>query len=205
MAKKNKKVSYNPIQSIMEDWELDSRNNLPYSGESVQSFLKNTLKSKTGYRVTSEKRETDGYFHTRSFADRASYEAWVLDPAGNSALLLQDEILPDTHEQGASYVVGLATASNQSLIVSTDGTVKLKMKFTSQMYNPILQTTEETGESGTLTIERRADSTSQWRKVGTVSIMSVPYDSNQYTDIDISDILEAGSQQIRVIVKGDVS
>ena len=205
MAKKNKKVSYNPIQSIMEDWELDSRNNLPYSGESVQSFLKNTLKSKTGYRVTSEKRETDGYFHTRNFADRASYKAWVLDPAGNSALLLQDEILPDTHEQGASYVVGLATASNQSLIVSTDGTVKLKMKFTSQMYNPILQTTEETGESGTLTIERRADSTSQWRKVGTVSIMSVPYDSNQYTDIDISDILEAGSQQIRVIVKGDNS
>ena len=40
MAGKNKKVSYNPIESVSEDWGLDSRNKLPYSGESVQAFIK---------------------------------------------------------------------------------------------------------------------------------------------------------------------
>ena len=205
MAKRNKKVSYNPIENIQEDWGLDSRNQLPYSGESVQAFIKQTLNKKTGYRATSEKRETDGYFHTRSFASEANYKLWLANPTENSSLVLQDEILPDTHEQGASYVVGLYTTSNQSMIVSTDGTVKLKIKFTSQMYNPIVQTTEETGESGTLTVERRADNTGTWKKVGSMSIMSVPYESDQYTDIDISKMLETGNQQIRVVVEGDSS
>ena len=205
MAKRNKKVSYNPIKSMSEDWGLDSRNQLPYSGESVQAFIKQTLNKKTGYRATSKNRESDGYFHTRSFADEANYKLWLDNPIENGSLVLQDEILPDTHEQGASYVVGLFTTSNQSLIVSTDGTVKLKIKFTSQMYNPITQTTEETGESGTLTIERRVDSTSTWKKVSSMSIISVPYESTQYTDIDISKILETGNQQIRVVVRGDNS
>ena len=205
MAKRNKKVSYNPIQSIKEDWGLDSRNQLPYSGESVQAFIKATLNKKTGYRATSKSRESDGYFHTRSFADEANYQLWVANPIENSSLVLQDEILPDTHEQGASYVLGLYTTSNQSLIVSTDGTVKLKIKFTSQMYNPLTKATEETGESGTLIIERRANNTGTWKKVSSMSIMSVPYESTQYTDVDISKILEAGNQQIRVVVKGDVS
>ena len=205
MAKRNKKVSYNLIQSIKEDWGLDSRNQLPYSGESVQAFIKATLNKKTGYRATSKSRESDGYFHTRSFADEANYQLWVANPIENSSLVLQDEILPDTHEQGASYVLGLYTTSNQSLIVSTDGTVKLKIKYTSQMYNPLTKATEETGESGTLIIERRANNTGTWKKVSSMSIMSVPYESTQYTDIDISKILEAGNQQLRIVVKGDVS
>ena len=205
MAGKNKKVSYNPIESVSEDWGLDSRNKLPYSGESVQAFIKKTLNKKIGYRVTSKNKELDGHFHTRSFADEASYKLWLDDPIKNSSLVLLDEPLPDTHEQGASYVVGLFTTSNQSLIVSTDGTVKLKIKFTSQMYNPITKTTEETGESGTLTIERRTSSTGIWKKVGSTPIMSVPYKLDQYTDIDISKMLETGNQQVRVIVKGDNS
>lgn len=205
MAKRNKKVSYNPIKSISEDWGLDSRNQLPYSGESVQAFIKHTLNKKIGYRATSKNRELDGYFHTRSFADEASYQLWLDNPTENSSLVLQDEVLPDTHEQGASYVVGLSTTSNQSLIVSTDGTVKLKIKFTSQVYNPITKTTEDTGESGTLTVERRADNTSVWKKASSMYIMSVPYESTQYTDIDISKILETGNQQIRIVVKGDNS
>lgn len=205
MAKRNKKVSYNPIRDISEDWGLDSRNQLPYSGESVQAFIKQTLNRKIGYRATSERKESDGYFHTRNFADEASYKLWLANPIENSSLVLQDEILPDTHEQGVSYVVGLYTTSNQSMIVSTDGTVKLKIKFTSQMYNSITQATEDTGESGTLTVERRTDNAGIWKKVGSMSIISVPYNSDQYADVDISKLLEIGNQQIRVLVRGDNS
>ena len=49
MAKKRKNnVSYNPIGSINEDWGLDERNGFPYSGESVQEFIKKSLNGKAG-------------------------------------------------------------------------------------------------------------------------------------------------------------
>ena len=49
MAKKRKNnVSYNPIGSINEDWGLDKRNGFPYSGESVQKFIKESLNGKAG-------------------------------------------------------------------------------------------------------------------------------------------------------------
>ena len=49
MAKKRKNnVSYNPIESINEDWGLDERNGFPYSGESVQKFIKESLNGKAG-------------------------------------------------------------------------------------------------------------------------------------------------------------
>ena len=49
MAKKRKNnISYNPIESINEDWDLDERNGFPYSGESVQKFIKESLNGKAG-------------------------------------------------------------------------------------------------------------------------------------------------------------
>ena len=48
MAKKKNNVSYNPIESINEDWGLDARNGFPYSGESVQKFIKESLNGKAG-------------------------------------------------------------------------------------------------------------------------------------------------------------
>ena len=205
MAKKSNKVSYNPIKDITEDWGIDSRNNLPYSGESVQAFIKKTLNAKAGYLKISERREADGNFHIRNFASEKDYKLWFNDPTTYESLVLQDEILPDTHEQGVSYVVGLSTTTNQQLLVSTDDTMSLQLKFTSQMYNPINQSTEDTGESGTLTIERRVSNDGTWTKVKTVQLNSVPYNSNNYTTIDIWDIIETGNQQIRCIVRGNSS
>ena len=48
MAKKKNNVSYNSIESINEDWGLDERNGFPYSGESVQEFIKKSLNGKAG-------------------------------------------------------------------------------------------------------------------------------------------------------------
>ena len=38
------KISENMIPDINADWGLDASNNLPYSGEAVQEFIKRTLK-----------------------------------------------------------------------------------------------------------------------------------------------------------------
>lgn len=45
MAKKTT-ISYNDIPNFDEDWQNDSRNGKPYSGESVQRFLKSEIKSR---------------------------------------------------------------------------------------------------------------------------------------------------------------
>lgn len=42
------KISSNKIESINEDWGVDKRNGLPYSGQAVQSFIKSTFNAKVG-------------------------------------------------------------------------------------------------------------------------------------------------------------
>ena len=203
MAKRNKKVSYNPIESITEDWGLDSRNQLPYSGESVQEFIKSSLNSKIGYRKISDERESDGFYHTRSFASKATYDKWVT--TREDSLVLQDEILPDTHQQGASYIVNLETKSNTNKIVSLDGTVKLQLKYTSKKYNPIDSSTSHFDEVGTLIIEHRTSLVGSWSKVASISISSRPEDDLNYDEIDITKYLFNGNQQLRVKVIGESS
>lgn len=44
----NKKLSYNEIPNMQEDWGLDPRNGMKYSGKSVQSFIKRNLNEKAG-------------------------------------------------------------------------------------------------------------------------------------------------------------
>ena len=68
------KISENMIPDINADWGLDASNNLPYSGEAVQEFIKRTLKQKYGY------------FHYDEignrymvFADKDSYDLYNQD------------------------------------------------------------------------------------------------------------------------------
>jgi len=49
MGKSGKDFSPNSIRNINDDWGNDSRNNLPYSGQAVQTFLKNLLTSLSNY------------------------------------------------------------------------------------------------------------------------------------------------------------
>ena len=72
---KNKKLSYNDIPNIHEDWMLDPRNGFKYSGESVQKFIKEMLNSKMGYF----------YYDASSnrylcFADEASKDKYLENP-----------------------------------------------------------------------------------------------------------------------------
>jgi hypothetical protein len=84
MAKKrNKKLSYNSIQSKDEDWELDVRNGLKYSGESVQKWLKEQLDGKGGdfyYDATTTKYLV--------FADRTNRELYLENPEAHADLLI---------------------------------------------------------------------------------------------------------------------
>lgn len=193
------------IQDLTTSWE-------GYTGSRVEEFIKAKLTelfgsseqlamSKCGY-IPPMTKAVDGYYHIRGFADRNAYAEWNTAPEGNAELLLFDVAIPISDEQGAVNIVELFTGSNQKNIVSIDGSVVLKLRFTSQTYNPVTGKTTDTYEDGVLTVQRRANESDTWRTVATVAIKSLPADSSEYTDVDISEMLNSGTSQVRVIVTG---
>lgn len=73
-----KRISNNSIRNIEENWALDDRNGNPYSGASVQEFLKNALLGKAG----------DFFFDADSnryliFADQQRREQYLQDRDNN--------------------------------------------------------------------------------------------------------------------------
>lgn len=210
-----KKFRTDSIASLDENWNgaptntppisPDEDASLPYSGKAVRELIQRYLKShenqKFGFQAPMVK--VDGFYHNRFFASKESYEMWLSDPAEHQELLLADVTIPLSDEQGVMNIVELSTSSNQNSLVSIDGSVTLNMRFTSQVFNPITQSKTDTYEDGIITIYRRSSSNDAWRKIGELPIKSVPYESEGYTPIDISSMLNTGSCQLRVMVTGE--
>ena len=75
----SKKVSNNEIPNLQEDWGNDSTTGLPYSGKSVQHFIKEQLKK--GIEAY-DSEITSGYFDLSTntnyfFKDRESLVQWL--------------------------------------------------------------------------------------------------------------------------------
>lgn len=213
-----KKFRTDAIPNFNEDWAgsksnsvpsaSDETNLLPYSGGAVQKFIKQYLQDheehKVGY-IPPMSKDKDGYYHIRGFANRSTYNEWLSNPDDNQDLQIIDVTIPISDEQGVMNIVELTTSSNQTNLVSIDGSVVLKMRFTSQTYNPVTQKYADTYEDGTMTIQRRTSAADSWRTIGTMAIKSVEASSDAYTDIDISSLLNSGTCQLRLIVTGDQS
>lgn len=199
-------VNNTPIPDLQTAWE-------GYSGLQVEALIKRYLSSldtavrnKIGYLHRGQEKEQDNNYHLRGFASEADFNEWNSDPETYASLVLADVALPDTGGGGSttSYIVNLYTSSNTSSIVTTDNKVVLKIRFTSQVFNPATQTTTDTGNTGTLTIQRRGTASAQWVTVGTKSITSIDAaNTDEYIDVDISSMLSDGNQQVRVICKDD--
>lgn len=188
-----------------------------YSGKRIEEFIKaqfeqvrtetdDALKLKPGYFKRSDEKGSDNNYHIYGFATEADYMEWNSDPDTYANLLLSDVALPDTGSGSSaiSYIVNLYRDSSSD-IVTIDKTVKLKIRFTSQEYNPITQTSQDTTEGGTLTVQSRTSSTGTWSTRGTVAIASMSASSEDWTEVDITNMLNDGSQQVRIIVKGDTT
>lgn len=191
------------ITSFDTPWD-DGTN--AYLGSRIETYIKEQLKVSYAYVKISDKKETDGW-HTRFFRSATDYNTWstAIDKTlpEITALVLSDVILPDTHEEGVSYSVGLATGSDINSLITTDNQVILKLRFTSQAHDNVNNVTENTGETGVLTIQRRSTTTADWSTVGTKSIQALDYDSTKWTDVDITNLMSDGFQQVRVVVKGE--
>lgn len=187
------------------NWHGDeSTGGVPVAGGRIQEWIKNETQSKVGYLVRGQNKEEDGYFHVRGFANEADYMEWAADREGRSDLVVAEFSIPDMSSTTASYVLSLVNRS-ASYVVSTDGNVVVKLSFTSAMYSPIDNTTTDTGEDGVLTIQTRVNENAQWATRGTMKIKSVPRGSESYVEVDISQYLSDGTQNVRMIVRGETS
>lgn len=173
-----------------------------YAGVRVEELIKVQFEMKVGYINRSSEKEEDGMFHVRGFRDESSYQEWIADKENNDSLIITEFTIPDLSSTTASYVLRLDSGSPNT-IVSTDGSVKLRIRFVSALFDPITQSTSDSGEDGELSIQTKINNV--WTTKGEMIIRSLPMDSEDYIEVDISEYLADGEQSVRVIVKGETS
>lgn len=206
-----KKVSNNPIPNghldvgYTQEWSKDPQNDFPFSGKSVENFLKGELKEKIGYQAFSPLKDEDNYYHILGFANEECYNLWMTDSNAYAHLLLSDKRVPIKETSSASYVVNIYTSDNQDVIVSTTGRVVLNLRITSQVYSPIDQKTSDTGETVTLYVQRRTSNADAWQTIGTVkNYTTTPASHTSFpVGLDITDMLQDGVQQVRIRALGE--
>lgn len=127
-----KKVSENYIADKSVDWGLDPSNNLPYSGQAVQKFIKDELQGRMGtlhYDADNER-----YL---AFADNADKEAYLADPENNATLVLA------TWNAPANYTAEINVATPPANFIHED-TKGNYIEFTFDIKN---RTGASTGDS----------------------------------------------------------
>ena len=92
--------------------------------------------------------------------------------------------------------VRLLTSDNRDHIISTDGTVLLHLRYTSVVTKDGIS--EDTGHDGTLLIQRKLSSDTEWLTVAEIPITPMAWESDAYREVDISSYLLDGDQQLRL-------
>lgn len=185
-----------------------------YKGSRVREYLQ----KKVGAFYRPDKRQDDNAYHLLGFETEETKADWLKrwqaavdagDDAAMSALWTDKLVIQDASLGGNTDIqnsVELIAGSNQSSLVSIDGNLKLKLRFTSIEYNPVTEETKDTGESATLKIERRATSNDNWTEVTIITIPSIGInDTNNFTEIDLSKVLPNGTWQLRCTATGQVT
>ena len=201
-----------PNGNYAEDWggsatnttptASDEVNTLPYSGEAVQKFIKDSLQrceKKIGYYCWSSSPDASNFYHLWGFASEEDKTSYMADPEGCADLLLVNEALPISTVQGDSYGAYLwADVNSSTEFVVSGHTLKVRLRFAA------VRTSNgdrlNMGSAGTLIIQRKTSST-DWTTLTTLkdAIPSTDYaDTNNYTEVDLGSYLVSGKQQLRV-------
>ena len=206
---KGKRIKYlqdDPIPDLDAAWQVDEET--AYPGKRVEEFIKRQFGTKVGYVYRTPEKQDDGNYHLQFFATEEAYNTWASDKDVHADLLLGDVVMPEGggSQMSASYYDGLYTNTSTTGYVTTDGTFVVEIRFTSQLHNPVNNTDEDTGNAGTLVIQRRASETESWQTVGRETISSTPaVETSTWKKVDLSKYLLDGSQNIRLQVVDDAA
>lgn len=203
-----KKISENAIPDINADWGKDASNGLPYSGQAVQTFIKDTMKSldssikkKVGWWCWSTNIDASNFYHLWGFASEDDCTKYKSDPEANASLLLVNEALPISTVQGDSYAAYLFSdvkVGTDYVVSGTDFNVNLRFSAVRTSSGDRLNF----GANGSLTIQRSTDGGSTWSNVDTLEGLLSSHDystsSTDYDKVNIGKYLTSGTQKIRM-------
>ena len=174
------KSSINAIQSKHDDWGRDLTNNLPYSGESVQAWIKEQLDGKAG----------DFYYDASNnrflvFADEENRELYLSDPIEYASFLI------GAFDAPFNYTATVTLVDTQSINYIKAGSTGNYIKATFDVLN---KQGASIGENVNVTISFRNGSA-----VSRV-IRSVAYGS--LLSLNIDEYLSVGTNSITIAAVG---
>lgn len=193
---------------------------IPASGQAIQKFIKGEINSlyenldiKPGYffAVDDEKANTNILL---SFVDEQAYQKWHTETNANPdqetyedsetgeiiKYFITKTILNKSIPQPYNTVL-LENKMPSNVIISTDNTVIIDVKFTSIRYQPIggEMVSNPTDEDGTITVQKK-DNSGVWKNIYEAIITS-----KNNVSIDLTEYLSDGKQEIRMQVKGETT
>ena len=176
-------ISYNEIPDLNEDWSLDKRNGLPYSGSSVQNFLRSQL--------------SNAISALRGKYGSVVYEGGRInfyDEAGGT-------VLDTITITGTSYIVNVGsnqqptftvlTSDTSSIITITPSTESIEFGSSTKEEYPEDYTFKVEVDSGSGFIDRTPP-------VNTIK-------SGQSASIEVRNHLTTGVNRVRIVVTGSES
>lgn len=175
-------ISTNKIPDINADWGNDVETGLPYSGEAVQEFIKDTLKSKYGYFYYDE---TNNRYLV--FADESSKDLYVSDTVNYSDLLLTTFDAPFNY----SARIEMVSESYQAVLIGTTGN-NIQFKFAVE--DKVGNSTGENVDCSITIINQ-----------GVKKTINRTYTSQQGREgviVELDDYLSEGTNNITIAIKG---
>lgn len=182
VRKKKNNVSYNPIESITEDWGLDIRNGFTYSGESVQEFIKKQLESKAGcfYYDAANNRYL-------VFADTINRDLYLENPSEHLDLVIGNFEAPFNY----TAEINLKTPTYTAVLANAKGNY---IDYTFDVKN---KNGQSTGES--------VIATYTFIKGGSKQVVTERYTYGASVHFNIDKYISAGTNQITIGITGQTS
>jgi hypothetical protein len=174
-----KKISTNSIRNITEPWSLDDRNNFPYSGASVEEFIKRTLNGKAGEFYYDA--DTTKYLVFASTEDRDLY---LSDREEYASLLL------GTFDAPANYTAEIHVTTPASNVILS-GSKGNYIDFTFDIKS---RTGSSTGESVVVTYS--------FNNGGNVKKVTQVYNAGTSVHFLVDQYLTNGTNSIAIVVTG---
>lgn len=196
----SKKVSYNDIKDSTVDWGLDEANGLPYSGQSVQKFIRKHTQMAVDNK--SDKIEAIAWdASTMShllFSSVANYEEWL--ESGDN--LLAKQIVPFQIAGKQYNMTVINVLGNNNLYFTTNAeTAPIEVGYLSQEKEITATNWTEVVEDAYISVFIDRGNTGSWTQI--VTDQRVQY-GNTYT-FDVRKNLATGSNRVRVVAVGETT
>jgi hypothetical protein len=185
--------SYNDINDLSEDWMLDERNGLPYSGKSVQKFIKTQFNGKVSCMYFDSQTMT-----IYGFANQEDRDYYIQTGDGSKAVdscklefaTVQTKIVI-TNDKGSSnlyFTTSQDTAPiNLEILSYQKGLTDIEWNLFTEDF--LVTVSVDRGGNG---------------NYETIRLNDPLVDSNKYT-VDIKNFIATGNNRVRVSVTGSTS